>query len=74
MPTKAVRVRAHERENPHGGTEHVKAHIRHIEGADYHGPAFETNFDDEDQKEEEEQEESEEQEETKESKGGETKE
>lgn len=67
MPTKAVRVRAHERENPHGGTEHVKAHIRHIEGADYHSPAFETNFDDEDQKEEE-------QEKTEESKEGETKE
>lgn len=53
MPTKAVRVKAHERENPHGGMEHVKAHIRHIEGAEYHGPANETNFEDEDEKEQE---------------------
>ena len=70
MPTKTVRVRAHERENPHGGTEHVRAHVRHIEGEEYHDHASETNFDDEDQKEEE----LEEQYKTEESKEGENKE
>jgi hypothetical protein len=47
-----TRVRAHERENPHGGTEHVREHYREVPGSPS-GTRNEVNFEDEDQKEEE---------------------
>ncbi|MEM3191733.1 MAG: hypothetical protein QW292_06520 [Candidatus Parvarchaeota archaeon] len=45
-----TRVRAYERRNPHGGTEHVRAHTRRIQGTeDYEDDVV--NFEDEEQRE-----------------------
>ncbi len=46
-----TRVRAHERQNPYGGTEHVREHYREVPGSS-RNTRNETNFEDEDQKEE----------------------
>ena len=43
-----TKVRAHERENPHGGTEHVREHYREVPGSSPNN-RNETNFEDEDQ-------------------------
>ena len=45
-----TRVRAHERRNPHGGTEHVKEHSRRVDDAAATN-TDETNFEDQDQEE-----------------------
>jgi hypothetical protein len=49
-----TRVKAHERQNPHGGTEHVREHEREVPGSS-NTSMTSTNFENEDQREKEEE-------------------